>query len=63
MKNRFRIKNLLCPIENTDAAFKNFVDNLFNNAIIIKNTLDIDFNDKKLEIVKFVKIFLSTRCC
>ena len=48
LKNQYRIKNLLDPINLQDACNKNFIDNIFKN--------DIDFNDVKLENIKFVKV-------
>ena len=51
LKNQFRIKNLPTPISITEAASKNYVDNIFKN--------DIDFNDVKLENIKFVKVNYS----
>jgi len=47
-KNQFRIKNLPDPISIRDACSKNYIDNVFKN--------DIDFNDVKLENIKFVKV-------
>ena len=51
LKNQYRIKNLPNPISITEAASKNYVDNIFKN--------DIDFNDVKLENIKFVKVNYS----
>ena len=48
LKNQYRIKNLLDPINLQDACNKNYVNNIFKN--------DIDFNDVKLENIKFVKV-------
>ena len=48
MKNQYRIKNLPEPISIREAASKHDVDNIFKN--------DIDFNDFKLENIKFVKV-------
>ena len=48
LKNQYRIKNLPDPISIRKAASKNYVDNNFEN--------DIDFNDVKLENIKFVKV-------
>ena len=48
LKNQYRIKNLIDPINLQDACNKNYIDNIFKN--------DIDFNDVKLENIKFVKV-------
>ena len=40
LKNQYKIKNLINPINLYDACNKNYVDNIFKN--------DIDFNDNKL---------------
>ena len=48
LKNQYRIKNLLDPINLQDACNKNYVNNISKN--------DIDFNDVKLENIKFVKV-------
>ena len=39
-----------------DAASKNYVYNLFNDPSIIKNTSHVNFKDKKLDNVRFVKV-------
>ena len=36
MKNRFKIKNLPCPQENSDAVSKSYVDKLFNDPSKVK---------------------------
>ena len=56
MKNQNTIKNLRDPISIREAASKNFVDNLFNDHSIIKNTAHVDINDKNLDYVPFVKV-------
>ena len=48
LKNQYRIKNLPDPICIREACSKNYIDNVFKN--------DIDFNDVKLENIKFVKV-------
>ena len=48
LKNQFRIKNLPDPISIREAASKNYVDNLFNDPSIIKNTEHIDLNDRNI---------------
>ena len=56
LKNQYRIKNLPDPLSIREAASKNYVDNLFNDPSIIKNTAHVDFNDKNLDNVRFVKV-------
>ena len=51
LKNQYRIKILLDPISLREPASKNYVDNIFRK--------DIDFNDVKLEHIKFVKVNYS----
>ena len=46
MRNQYRIKNLLDPTNIQDACSKNYVDKLFNDHSIIKNTEHIDLNDR-----------------
>ena len=48
LKNQFRNKNLPDPISIREPASKSNVDNIFES--------DIDFNDVKLENIKFVKV-------
>ena len=48
LKNQCRIKNLPDPFSIREACSKNYVDQIFRN--------DIDFNDVKLENIKFVKV-------
>ena len=38
LKNQYRIKNLPDPISLREACSKNYVDNLFNDPSITKNT-------------------------
>ena len=56
LKNQYRIKNVLDPISIREVCSKNYVDNLFNDPSIIKNTAHVDFNDKNLDNVRFVKV-------
>ena len=50
-----RIKNLPDPISIREPASKNYVDNKFNDPIIIKITAHVDFNEKNLNNVRFIK--------
>ena len=56
MKNKFRIEKLTCPIKNTDAACNSYVDNGLNGPSIIRHNTHVDFKDKNLDSVRFVKI-------
>ena len=42
LKNQYRIKNLPDPMSIRVASSKNYVDNLFNDPSIVKNTEHID---------------------
>ena len=56
MKNQLKIKNLPCPKENSDAVCKSYVDNLFNDSSILKNTTHIDLNDRKISNARFIQV-------
>ena len=56
IKNQFKIKNLLCPQEFSDAVCKSHVDNLFNDPSIIKNNVHIDFNDRNITNARFIQV-------
>ena len=56
LKNQYRIKNLPNPISIGEPVSKQYVDNKFNDPSIIKNTAHVDFNDKNLDNVRFVKV-------
>ena len=48
LRGQYRNKNLPDPLSIREAASKNYIDQIFRN--------DIDFNDVKLENIKFVKV-------
>ena len=56
LKNQYRIKILPNPISIGEPVSKQYVDNKFNDPSIIKNTTHVDFNDKNLDNVRFVKV-------
>ena len=56
MKNQFKITNSPCPVENSDAVCKGYVESGLKDPSIIRNTAQVDFNDKNLDIVRFVKV-------
>ena len=56
MKNQFRIKNLPDPICKREAASKNYVDNLFNDPSIVKNTEHINLNDRNITNARFIQV-------
>ena len=56
MKNQFKIKNIPCPQENSDAVCKSYVDSELNDPSLIRKSAHVDFNDKNLDNVRFVKV-------
>ena len=56
MKKQFRIKNSPAPISIRRPASKLYVYNKFKDSSIVKNTAHVDFNDKNIENVPFVKV-------
>ena len=56
LKNQFRMKNLPDPISIREAASKNYVDNLFNDPSILKNTEHIDLNDRNITNARFIQV-------
>ena len=56
LKNQYRIKNLPDPISIREAASKNYVDKLFNNPSILKNTEHLDLNDRNITNARFIQV-------
>ena len=56
LKNQFRIKSLPDPISIREAAPKSYVDNLFNDPSIVKNTEHIDLNDRNITNARFIQV-------
>ena len=56
LKNQYRIKNLPDPVSNTEVCSKKYVDNLFNDPSIIKNTEHIDLNDRNITNIRFLQV-------
>ena len=56
LKKQFRIKNLPDPISIREPASKNYVDNLFNNPSILKNTKHKDLNDRNITNARFIQV-------
>ena len=56
LKNEYKIKNLPDPISIREAASKNYVDNLFNDPSIVKNTEHIDLNDRNFTNARFIQV-------
>ena len=56
IKNQIRIKKLPDPISIREAASKKYVNKKFNDASVIKNTTQTDFNDKNHNNVRFIKL-------
>ena len=56
MKNQYRIKNLPDPISIREPVSKHYVDNLFNDPSIIKNTEHTDLNDRNSTNARFTQV-------
>ena len=56
LKNQYRIKNLPDPLSIREACSKNYVDNLFNDPSILKNTDHIDLNDRNITNARFIQV-------
>ena len=56
LKNQYRIKNVPDPISIREIVPKNYVDNLFNNPCIVKNTAQIDLNDRNITNARFIQV-------
>ena len=56
LKNLYRIKNVPDPINTKEACNKNYVDNLFNDSTIVKNSAHIDLNDKNITNARFIQV-------
>ena len=56
LKNQYRIKNLPDPISIRDAASKHFVDNLFNDPSVLKNSAHIDLSDRNITNDRFIQV-------
>ena len=55
LKNQYKIKNLPDPISIREAASKIYVDNLFKDASLLKNTAHFDFNDRNITNARFIQ--------
>ena len=56
LKNQHRIKKLPDPICLRELCSRSSTDNKFNDPTIIKNTAQVDFNDKNLNNVYSIKV-------
>ena len=56
LKNQYRNKILPDPFSIREAASKHYVDNLFNDPSIIKNTEHIHLNDRNITNARFIQV-------
>ena len=56
LKNHYRIKNLPDPISITEACSRKYVDNLFSDPSIIKNSAHFDLNDRSITNARFIQV-------
>ena len=56
MNNELRNKTQKLPISIREAASENYVDNKYNDPRMIENTTHVNFNEKNIHSVRFVKV-------
>ena len=56
LKSQYRIKNLPDRISIRESAPKHYVDNLFNDPSIVKNSAHIDLNDRNITNARFIQV-------
>ena len=56
LKTQYRIKKLPDPISIREAASNIYVDNLFKDPSILKNTAHIDLNDRNITNARLFKL-------
>ena len=56
MKNQYRITNLPDPISIREACSKNYVDTLFNDPSIKKNSAHKELNDRNIRKARFIQV-------
>ena len=56
IKNQYKIKNIPDPISIRETCSKNYVDNLFNDPSIIKNSAHIDLNDRNTTNARLIQV-------
>ena len=56
LKNQYRIKNVPDPISITEVCSKNYADKLFNDPNLLKNTSQIDVNDRNNTNARFIQV-------
>ena len=56
LKGQYRIKNLSDLISIREPTPKHYVDTLFNDSSIIKNTAHIDLNDRNITNARFIQV-------
>ena len=56
LKNQFRIKHLHDPISIREACSKKYINNLFNDPSILKNSEHIDLSDRNRTNARFIQV-------
>ena len=56
LKNQYRSKNLADPISIREACSENYVDNLFNDPSILKNTAHKNLKDRNITDARFIQV-------
>ena len=56
LKNQYKIKNLPCPIKNSDDFALSYVDNGLNDPSILRNTAHVDSKVENLDNFRFFNV-------
>ena len=56
-KQHYKVKKSPDPIRIRDACSENHVERILNDPSILKNTADIDLNNRKITNARFIRIF------
>ena len=61
LKNQYRIKSLTDPSSTRQSGSKNYVDNLFNDLSIVKNSAHIVLNDRNITNARLIQSHLTAK--
>ena len=56
LKNQYRVENIPDPVSIKEATSKNYVDNLFNDPTIVKDTEHVNLNDRNFTNARITQV-------